>query len=189
LLLRSEWLRRIFRLRRVSERDTDAPPGPGSGLLLIQVDGLAHRQLERALSQGKMPFLRRLIERENYHLLPAYSGLPSTTPAVQGELHYGVPCAVPAFAYLDRQRQDFAILYEPESAQAVEEELRRAGGEPLLKGGSSWSNIFSGGAGEQECHFCSINLSLRKMLAGISAMRMLAIVVLYFPALIHVLIA
>ena len=51
-----------------------------------------------------MPFLSRMIHKENYELATFYSGLPATTPAVQGELYYNVRCAVPSFGFLDRQR-------------------------------------------------------------------------------------
>jgi hypothetical protein len=79
-LSRSVWLARLLRLP-VSEGSPTRP-----GLIMIQIDGLAHPQFERALKHGELPFLRRLLRREHYQLHAHYSGLPSTTPAVQGEL-------------------------------------------------------------------------------------------------------
>ena len=75
---RSEWDVRLLGLPR--SKDTGAAPG----LVMIQIDGLAHHQLEKALQAGRMPFLRKLIEREGYKLHDFYSGQPATTPAVQG---------------------------------------------------------------------------------------------------------
>src|SRR3954464_8478654 len=77
-LSRAEWLRHAF------HRPISGHTGPGPGILLVQIDGLGFRQLERALADGRMPFLRRLLHRENYRLTTFYSGIPSTTPAVQG---------------------------------------------------------------------------------------------------------
>ena len=79
-LSRSVWLARLLRLP-VSEGSSTRP-----GLVMIQIDGLSQPQFERALAHGELPFLRRLIRREQYHLHPHYSGMPSTTPAVQTEL-------------------------------------------------------------------------------------------------------
>ncbi len=32
------------------------------GVILLQIDGLAYAQLQQALADGRMPFLRRLIK-------------------------------------------------------------------------------------------------------------------------------
>src|SRR5687768_7299253 len=73
--------------------------GEDPGLLLIQIDGLSRKQLERAIDSRRMPFLRRLLRREGCQLHDFYPGIPSTTASVQGELHYGVRTAVPAFSF------------------------------------------------------------------------------------------
>ena len=145
---RAEWLRHAFHLP-VSEHTESEP-----GILLIQIDGLAFRQLERALADGRMPFLRRLLRRENYRLIPFYSGIPSTTPAVQGELYYGVRCAVPAFGFLDRATDYLGSMYETTVVKGVQYQLEKRCKRPLLEGGSSWSNMYSGGAAPEESHFC-----------------------------------
>jgi endonuclease/exonuclease/phosphatase family metal-dependent hydrolase len=103
-----------------------------------------------------MPFLAGLLEREHYRLASFYSGLPSSTPAVQGELLYGVPAAVPAFSYVDRATRKIMRMYDPAAALPVEERLAAASTEPLLAGGSAYSLIFTGGAAE--AHFCASSL-------------------------------
>src|SRR4051812_4308503 len=80
---RSDWGRRL--LRRGSP-----PSDDGDGLVMIQIDGLSRQQLEIALKTGTMPFLQRLLAREGYELQTHYSGVPSTTSAVQAELFFGV---------------------------------------------------------------------------------------------------
>lgn len=145
-LSRSEWAMRLLGLQPEARCSTKP------GLVLIQVDGLARRQLERALARGHMPFLRYLLRRQRYHQHTFYSGLPSSTPAVQGELHYGVRCAVPAFSFYVRDERRIATMFNPISAQQVEQRLA-AEAEGLLTGGASYSNIYTGGA--QEAHFCA----------------------------------
>jgi endonuclease/exonuclease/phosphatase family metal-dependent hydrolase len=122
---------------------------------MIQIDGLSYRQLEGAFGNGSMPFLARLRAKERYRLHHHYSGLPSSTPAVQGELFYGVKGVVPAFSFLDRRTGKVRRMFDPDSAAMVERTLMEQG-EPLLKGGSSYSNIFTGGAAES--HFCPASL-------------------------------
>ena len=99
-LSRNEWAVRHLGLSPC--QGTSEEPG----LLLIQIDGLPRRQLESAMAAGRMPFLRRLRDNGRYPLHTFYSGLPSTTPAVQGELYYGIRTGVPAFSFLDRERGD-----------------------------------------------------------------------------------
>ncbi|HEY0946237.1 MAG TPA: endonuclease/exonuclease/phosphatase family protein [Opitutaceae bacterium] len=152
-LSRSEWAIRYFGLA-VSEGTSHAP-----GLLLLQIDGLSRKQLERAMARGRMPFLRRLMRREGYVLHDFYPGLPTTTPAVQAELYYGVRTAVPAFSYIDRTKGERGAMYYPDWAKRVEA-LCAAQGEGLLQGGSSWSNIYTGGATQRESHFCAASIGL-----------------------------
>src|SRR3954471_9002144 len=146
-LRRSEWAIRHLGL------EPSAGTSEEPGLLLIQIDGLARLQLEHALAKRRMPFLKRLLKRNHYAMHSFYPGLPSTTPAVQAELHFGVRAAVPAFSFFDRQTQQRVRMYSPDRAKQVEARCA-AQAEGLLKGGSSWSNIYTGGAGQAESHFC-----------------------------------
>ena len=160
---RSEWAIRLLRL----STDSDAASQPG--LLLVQVDGLSGAQLRRALAQGRMPFVQRLLRRERYLLHTQYSGLPASTPAVQAELFYGVKGAVPAFSFLDKSCGCIFRMYEPKSAAEVERRLAEQG-PALLDGGSAYTDIFTGGA--KESHFCASTLGLNKLLRSLHPLVM-----------------
>lgn len=155
-LSRSEWAIRHLGLTP-SEGTSEQP-----GLLLIQIDGLSRIQLEHALESGQMPFLRRLRQREGYELHTFYPGMPSTTPAVQAELYYGVRSAVPAFSFYDRAMRKLGRMWDPEWAKAHEARCAEEA-EGLLRGGSSWSNIYTGGAAQSESHFCAASIGLGDM--------------------------
>ena len=176
---RSEWLRRILG-ERVSRESAHQP-----GILLIQIDGLSFRQFERAISEGHLPFVSSLIQREKYKLNTFYSGLPSTTPAVQGELYYGVKCAVPAFGFLDRAHDYLGSMYEADMCKAVQYRLEQQCDLPLLKGGSSWVNMYSGGADANESNFCGSILTFGELLRSMTIRGILAGIVLYFPAVLR----
>lgn len=156
---------------RISHREWAArrrPPTAGPvpadepGLLLIQIDGLARCQLERALAHRRMPFLRRLLRREGGRLHDFYPGMPSTTAAVQAELHYGVRAAVPSFSFYDRGKRRHGVMCTPDWAKEVEAACA-AQAPGLLAGGSSWSNIYTGGASQEESHFCAASLGFDDM--------------------------
>jgi len=145
-LSRSVWLTRLLRLpvfQGVAERP---------GALMIQIDGLARQQLEHALEYGEMPFLGRLIHFHRYKIHTHYSGLPSTTPAVQAELFYGIKTAVPAFSFRDRDSHDIVCMYTPEAAAKIEAQLDSSDHLALLQNGSAYADNFTGGA--TESHFC-----------------------------------
>lgn len=156
-----------------------------AGLLLIQIDGLARTYLEKAIGQGRMPFLRRLLRRNGYELHTFYPGLPSTTPAVQAELFYGVRSAVPAFCFLDRQQQNLSTMFTPVCAQEREAACAPKGA-ALLEGGSSWSNIYTGGAGQKESHFCIATNELGQMWRTRKIRNMLVLSILQIPAVLRI---
>ncbi len=155
-LNRSEWA--IKHLGLTPSVGTSEAPG----LLLIQIDGFGRVQLERALASNRMPFLKRLLNREGYEMHTFYPGLPTTTPAVQAELYYGVRSAVPAFSFFDRTLKKLGRMWDPEWAKGREASCARHA-DGLLKGGSSWSNIYTGGAGQDESHFCAASIGLGDM--------------------------
>src|SRR5437867_4393741 len=142
---RSEWALRLLRLPRLST------PVKQPGLVMVQIDGLSFTQFNRAVKKRHLPFLNHLIKRERYLLHVFYSGLPSNTPTVQGELFFGVKGCIPAFSYLDHKIHQVIKMFEAPYVESFEPHLKEQG-EGLLSGGSSYSNIYTGGA--KEAHFC-----------------------------------
>ncbi|HEU5316992.1 MAG TPA: alkaline phosphatase family protein [Chloroflexota bacterium] len=120
------------------------------GTLLIEIDGLGHASLQRAMELGYMPFTRRLLERGRYRLHRWRCGLAADTPPIQSGLMYGTAEGVVGFYWWDRKTQRRVVGANPYHMRAVQAELaeraRAMGNEGLLEGGSSYSNIMSGGA-------------------------------------------
>jgi endonuclease/exonuclease/phosphatase family metal-dependent hydrolase len=127
---------------------------------MIQIDGLSKAELERALNKGRMPFTNKLLKQQGYKLYPYYPGLPSSTPSVQGELFYGVKQIIPSFSFFDQEEKKVCRMYDGDAARKIEKILHEKG-VTLLKDGSSYSNIFSGGA--LESHFCAVSLGWNKI--------------------------
>jgi len=158
-------------------------PSDQRGLVLLQIDGLARRQFEKALNDGRLPFLKKMVAVGHYHAASFYSGCPSTTPAVQGEIMFGQRCAVPAFQFFDRRRGKVVLMFDSEPAHDVAERLA-AQGEPLLAGGGSYSNIYRGGAAH--ARFCAETLETDKRRLRAQPLRYAAIALLYTPTVLRV---
>src|SRR5581483_10784113 len=157
------------------------------GLVLIQIDGLSRRQMERAMRNGRMPFLQRLRERENYELRTFYSGLPASTPAVQAELFYGARNVVPAFSFLNRQAKRVFDMFDSECAKEVEAKISERG-EGLLRGGSSWSNIFTGGASTDDSHFCASRMGIGDTFRKRRVLQAILFPLLHFATLLRLIV-
>lgn len=115
------------------------------GMIILQIDGLSHKTLQEAMAQGSMPHLRRLVEHDAYRVHRWWCGIPSSTPAIQGGLMYGNNWNVPAFRWYEKPAGRTMVSKNPRDARLLQERL--SGGRPgLLAEGSSYVNIFDGGA-------------------------------------------
>ncbi len=175
-LSRSEWGIRLLGLSR--SPGTESEPG----LVILQIDGLSQTQLEAALKRGKMPFLNRLIQQEGYRVHTHFPGVPTSTPALQGELFYGVKRIVPAFSFLDRKNKKIMRMFESDACAHVQKILEKSN-PGLLEGGSSYSNIFSGGA--KESHFCPATFGWSGLLKLSNPLFLLHLIVLHGWSLIR----
>lgn len=113
--------------------------------VVIQIDGLAHRRLKMALESGRMPFVRRLLQRGVVKETPFFCGLPSSTAAFQAGAFYGTIPDIPGWRYYDKREGALIHFPDPGAAAAVERREREASGRTgLLKGGTSYGNVFNG---------------------------------------------
>lgn len=151
---------------------------------MIQIDGLSRVQFDRAIAQGRLPFLAREIKQGHFTAEDFYSGVPSTTPAVQAEIFYGVRRAVPSFEFLRRSTGEVYRMYEPDSSSTIEKSLREHCDQPLLEGGCSFSNIYSAGA--STTRYCAKDWDPRLMLKRINPVKMLVLGLIYLPTLVGV---
>jgi endonuclease/exonuclease/phosphatase family metal-dependent hydrolase len=180
LFSRSEWAIRLLRLSKL-EKPTGEP-----GLVLIQIDGLSLTQFNRAVKNGRVPFLNSLLSKERYVLHSFYSGLPSNTPAVQGELFYGIKGCIPAFSYMDRKLGRAVKMLDPHYVEQFEPRLKEAAGPGLLADGSAYSNIYTGGA--KEAHFCWAKLGWGGVLHATNPIVFPFLILLYIDIFVRALI-
>jgi hypothetical protein len=133
----------------VAARQLGRPPaedGKGRrGFVIVEIDGLAYDYLRQALRGGYMPYLHRLLVARRLRLARWRCGLPSTTPASQAGILYGNNWDIPGFRWYDKATGDSIMCKLPGTVRAIQERIAtgRAG---LLRGGSSYTNMFDGDA-------------------------------------------
>ncbi len=115
------------------------------GFVILEIDGLAYDYLQQALRQGSLPYLSRLIHGGRLRLARWRCGLPSTTPASQAGILYGNNWDIPGFRWYDKATGDAILCKLPGVARAIQERIA-AGRAGLLRGGSSYTNMFDGDA-------------------------------------------
>jgi hypothetical protein len=153
-------------IRRV--RLGPAPPAGRRRLLIVQIDGLSRSVLEQGLAEGRMPFVRRLLQRGTSRMVPTFVGLPSSTPAFQLAAMYGVRPDIPGFHYHDKRRRE--DVYFPRAGDAAfVERAQAAGRRGILDGGASYGCVFTGGAVEN-----LFNFAILKRPTGASVLRALS---------------
>jgi Type I phosphodiesterase / nucleotide pyrophosphatase len=145
LLLRVQaWVDRWSRWMRLS---TPAGEEPRRRFLIVQIDGLSRGMLDRALAGGSMRNTRRLLVTGQLERRELSVGLPTSTPAFQASIMYGVRPDIPGFHFYDKR--EGLELHFPKRGVAALVEQRIAPGQPgILEGGACYGCVFTGGAPE-----------------------------------------
>jgi hypothetical protein len=125
---------------------TPQPESAGQrGLVAIEIDGLGYTYLRQAIKAGTMPYLARLIATRRLRLARWRCGLPSTTPASQAGIFYGNNWDIPGFRWYDKRSGESIMCKLPGVVRAIQERVSE-GRTGLLRGGSSYTNMFDGDA-------------------------------------------
>lgn len=122
-------------------RRARSEPG-GSGLLVVQLDGLALPVLRRAIAGGQAPNIARWIGSS--HVLTGWwATIPCTTPASMAGFLYG-DRTVPAFRFWDRRSARLLAAGNPADSRLVESRFAPDSG--LLRDGTAVSTTYTGGS-------------------------------------------
>ena len=128
-------------VRQLAARDR-GPRETRTGVIVVQIDGLAHPVLERAMARGDVPTLARWSKEMRLDRWQPL--LPTQTSASQAGILYGTNDAIPAFRWWDKAEGRLFVSNHPRDARAIAERL--SNGDGLLKTGASIGNLFSGDA-------------------------------------------
>ena len=132
-------------VRRQARRQGIAQRSERPGLLFLEIDGLAHDILRRAVSNGHVPNLARWLREGSHHLQTWETDWSSQTGACQAGILHGNNKEMPAFRWWDKERGVPTVTNHPRDAAEIEE--RQSDGKGLLHAdGASRANILSGDA-------------------------------------------
>ena len=137
------WYRHVVR-RQVRRREH--PVGSEvPGVLFLEIDGLAHDVLHRALSDGSAPNLAAWLRGGSHRLRRWETDWSSQTGACQAGLLHGDNDDMPAFRWWEKDRDRAIVTNHPRDAEEIER--RHSNGRGLLHAdGASRANILSGDA-------------------------------------------
>jgi uncharacterized membrane protein YvlD (DUF360 family) len=137
------WHRNVVRFqarRRKQVVESEVP-----GVLFLEIDGLAHEVLWRALQDGNAPTLARWIRDGSHSLNRWETDWSSQTGACQAGLLHGSNEDMPAFRWWEKERGAAIVTNHPRDAEEIER--RHSDGRGLLHAdGASRANILSGDA-------------------------------------------
>lgn len=115
------------------------------GILFLEIDGLAHEVLRRALRDGNAPALARWVHEGSHRLERWETDWSSQTGACQAGILHGDNHDMPAFRWWEKDRGKAIVTNHPRDA--AELERRHSNGRGLLHAdGASRANILSGDA-------------------------------------------
>ena len=124
------------------KRKTEIKDYPG--VIIVEIDGLAHEVLCEAIRRGDMPTVKEMIDSEDYNLRMWETDLSSQTGASQAGILHGNNEGIVAFRWIEKSNgnqmmQCSGINKVPELEKRISD-----GNGLLVDNGASRSNLFSG---------------------------------------------
>jgi uncharacterized membrane protein YvlD (DUF360 family) len=137
------WYRNV--VRRYGRRVSPAQNPERGGIVFLEIDGLAHDVLVRAMRDGNAPTMASWVREATHRLARWETDWSSQTGACQAGLLHGNNDDIPAFRWWEKERNAPIVTNHPRDA--AELERRHSDGHGLLFcDGSSRANIVSGDA-------------------------------------------
>jgi uncharacterized membrane protein YvlD (DUF360 family) len=137
------WFRRV--VRRQARRLLAAGDFSVPGVYFLEIDGLAHDVLRRAIRDGNAPNLAAWVRDGSHRLLRWETDWSSQTGACQAGLLHGDNHDIPAFRWWEKDRGRPIVTNHPRDAAEIER-LHSNGRGLLHEDGASRANIVSGDA-------------------------------------------
>jgi len=137
------WYRHV--VRRQARRRGNAVESEIPGLLMLEIDGLAHEVLWRAIRDGSAPTLAGWLRTGSHRLRRWETDWSSQTGACQAGILHGSNEDMPAFRWWEKETGKAIVTNHPRDAEEIER--RHSDGRGLLfADGASRANILSGDA-------------------------------------------
>ena len=135
------------------------------GLIIIEIDGLAHDILCEAIEKGYMPTVKSMIEDETHTLRMWETDLSSQTGASQAGILHGNNTDITAFRWIEKENDNQMMQCSGATKVKILEDRISDGNGLLVENGASRSNLFSGDTDNVIFTFSKI-LNLQKLYNG-----------------------
>ena len=135
-----EVIKRQARKSKQTAASTSVP-----GVLFLEIDGLAHDVLVRAMRDGSAPTMASWLRNGSHSMIEWECDWSSQTGAMQSGILQGSNWDMPGFRWWEKDRQEAFVSNSPKNAREIEK--RHSNGKGLLYGdGASRANLVSGDA-------------------------------------------
>jgi len=131
--------------RRMRGRTLDSTIKGKPGVVFLEIDGLSHDALLRAMAGGKAPTLKRWLESGSHTLVGWECDLSSQTSASQAGILHGNNTGIPAFRWFDKSLGRVVVSSKPRDVAGLENSLSDGDG-LLAHGGTARASMLSGDA-------------------------------------------
>jgi uncharacterized membrane protein YvlD (DUF360 family) len=132
-------------IQRIARRTDGRVVTDASGIVFLEIDGLALPVLRRAMRDGSAPNMARWLADGSHRLAEWETDLSSQTGASQAGILLGSNEDIPAFRWVEKETATLMVCSAP--ADCAEIERRHLCGRGLLAdGGASRGNLLSGEA-------------------------------------------
>src|ERR687898_2067540 len=132
-------------IRRQARRSGGGIEADVPGVLFLELDGLAHAVVSRAIRDGNAPTLARWLREGSHRLIGWETDWSSQTGACQAGLLHGSNDNLPAFRWWEKDRNALLVSNHPRDAMEIERRVSNGRG-LLAADGASRANLLSGDA-------------------------------------------
>ena len=129
------------------------------GFIFLEIDGLSHHTLKKALENGDMPTLSKWISDGSHKLAKWETDLSSQTSSSQAGILHGNNNNIPAFRWVEKEKDNRIISSNGrDNSELIEKRISNGKG-LLSNNGASRSNLFSGDATDHILTFSKFAIS------------------------------
>lgn len=139
------YYRHIVKRQAKNQKFRSTDKSTREGIVFLEIDGLSHDVLRRAIRDGSAPNMARWLSEGTHHLVKWECDWSSQTGAMQAGILHGNNWDMPSFRWYEKDRKAAIVSNRPQDA--VEIEKRHSDGKGLLHyDGASRANLLSGDA-------------------------------------------
>ena len=129
------------------------------GFIFLEIDGLSHHTLRKALENGDMPTLSKWLADGSHKLARWETDLSSQTSSSQAGILHGNNNNIPAFRWVEKEKGNRLISSNGrDNSELIERRISNGKG-LLSNNGASRSNLFSGDATDHILTFSKFAIS------------------------------